>query len=658
MKVILFDLDGTLTDSGPGIVASVQYALEKMGKPEPDPENLKCFVGPPLKTQFMSYAGFTEEEAIKAVEFYRERYVQTGMFENELYPGIEELLVYLKDHGCILAVASSKPEEFCKQIIEHFCLTGYFTEIVGSGMDETLTTKPEVIETALERLGMSDKRPDVVMVGDRAYDVMGAHECGIQCVGVSYGYGSMEELIKAGVTYVAESVEELEILAENADQELEVEVDSIDLQTMETEQLKRIEAEGGKDPETDSKNRSEYKKEPMALKVWRIFYPILIHLGISLLVSTAATVVISFVALALLGITEPEALTELINSQLLLLLAGYSLISIPILYIFKRSDDKRRASGLYKYTKVPARNRSTATFLGAALLGISLCQLLNDLITLSHLNDIFPSYSKIEAEMFEGQSLGLIFLAAVILAPIAEELVFRGLVQRRIRDYFGPLAGIVGSSLLFGIYHGNMVQFVYATLLGLFMALCLEKSQTLLSTIIFHVMANLWSCVGMSVMKELSGNSRIGSYLVDLVMALVFIGGLSLVVSWDKKRSAEAEKTVMASESELQDVKRRITAEKAGPVITNFDMTALEKKEEAEAGNAADEEKLPETESEIRTPEEIPASAGLTELKLPAEEGNESEQTADTKTEDPVAEDPVVEDPVTEDTEAETDDMP
>ena len=146
MKVMLFDLDGTLTDSAPGITACVQYALEKMGKPEENAEALRCFVGPPLKDQFMSYAGFTEEEATEAVRYYRERYIKSGMYENSLYPGVEELLAFLKDRGCVLAVASSKPEQFVRQILEHFHLTGYFREIVGAGMDKKHTTKTEIIK--------------------------------------------------------------------------------------------------------------------------------------------------------------------------------------------------------------------------------------------------------------------------------------------------------------------------------------------------------------------------------------------------------------------------------------------------------------------------------------------------------------------------------
>lgn len=196
-RAILFDLDGTLTQSGEGITKSVQYALEKLGKPEPDLKKLEVFVGPPLLQQFMKYTGLDEETAVKAVEYYRERYTDVGIFENRPYPGVEEMLEGLKRKGYILAVASSKPERFVHRILDHFHLTGYFQEIVGSEMNGGRTSKAEVIEEALSRLHMSGCRKDVIMVGDKEHDVLGAREAGISCVAVSYGYGTEEELKNA-----------------------------------------------------------------------------------------------------------------------------------------------------------------------------------------------------------------------------------------------------------------------------------------------------------------------------------------------------------------------------------------------------------------------------------------------------------------------------
>lgn len=206
-KVILFDLDGTLTESGEGITKSVQYALEKLGKPEEDLKKLEVFVGPPLLQQFMTYAGLDEETGRKAVEYYRERYATVGIFENRPYAGVEEMLDTLCDKGYILAVASSKPEYFVKKILDHFALTRYFSEIVGSEMSGKRTGKAEVIEEVLNRLNMQNHRNEVIMVGDKEHDVLGARKAGLECVAVSYGYGTEDELKQAQPLKIVDSVQ-------------------------------------------------------------------------------------------------------------------------------------------------------------------------------------------------------------------------------------------------------------------------------------------------------------------------------------------------------------------------------------------------------------------------------------------------------------------
>ncbi len=208
-KAILFDLDGTLTESGEGITKSVRYALEKLGKPAPPLEELRVFVGPPLMEQFMKYADLDEEGARLAVKYYRERYSTEGIFENRPYPGVEEMLAELRAKGYSLAVASSKPEHFVLQILEHFQLRDYFDEVVGSEMDGRRTSKAEVIEEALARLDLSAHREQVVMVGDKKHDVLGARACGLSCVAVSYGYGTEEELLAAGPLKIVDSAAQI-----------------------------------------------------------------------------------------------------------------------------------------------------------------------------------------------------------------------------------------------------------------------------------------------------------------------------------------------------------------------------------------------------------------------------------------------------------------
>lgn len=208
-KAILFDLDGTLTESGEGITKSVQYALEKLGKPEEDLDALKVFVGPPLMEQFMKYADLDEETARRAVEIYRERYSTIGIFENRPYPGVAHMLEELKKKGYVLAVASSKPEYFVKKILAHFELEEYFEEAVGSEMNGSRTNKTEVIEETLRRLHLENHRDQVLMVGDKEHDILGARKAGVECLAVSYGYGTMEELTEAKPLQIADSVEEV-----------------------------------------------------------------------------------------------------------------------------------------------------------------------------------------------------------------------------------------------------------------------------------------------------------------------------------------------------------------------------------------------------------------------------------------------------------------
>jgi len=208
-KAIFFDLDGTLTESGEGITKSVQYALEKLGRPEPDLSKLRVFVGPPLMEQFMKYAELDEETARQAVVYYRERYAETGIYENRPYPGVEELLQKLRREGYLLAVASSKPEHFVWKVLDYFGLTRYFHEIVGSEMNGGRTSKSEVIGETLKRLGLQNHREQVLMVGDKEHDVFGARAEGLACVAVSYGYGTMEELEAAQPLKIVDSAEEL-----------------------------------------------------------------------------------------------------------------------------------------------------------------------------------------------------------------------------------------------------------------------------------------------------------------------------------------------------------------------------------------------------------------------------------------------------------------
>ena len=196
-KILLWDLDGTLTESGPGITNSVRYALKQMGIDETDQGKLDRFVGPPLQESFKKYYGMTPEEAEEAVVQYRVYFRNTGMFENSVYEGVKETLEKLRSEGYVLAVATSKPEIFTIQIMEHFGIRDYFSVIGGSTMDCSRIRKRDVIAYVLGLLGVR-KEDRVLMIGDRENDVEGAAANGIPCLGVLYGYGSAEELENAG----------------------------------------------------------------------------------------------------------------------------------------------------------------------------------------------------------------------------------------------------------------------------------------------------------------------------------------------------------------------------------------------------------------------------------------------------------------------------
>lgn len=227
--ILLFDLDGTLTNSKEGITKSAQYALSHFGYDEEDLDKLTCFIGPPLTDQFEAYCGVSREKALAITEKFRERYNTIGLWENELFPGIAEMLAALKKAGKRLAVATSKPEVTAKRILEKFQVLEYFETVSGSEMDQGRTTKSEVIEEALIRMHCArkeenaedsgnelERRPlgvweteHILMIGDRKHDVEGAAMFHMDCAGVGFGFAEEGELERAGAIFVADTVEEL-----------------------------------------------------------------------------------------------------------------------------------------------------------------------------------------------------------------------------------------------------------------------------------------------------------------------------------------------------------------------------------------------------------------------------------------------------------------
>lgn len=533
-QVILFDLDGTLTDPFEGITKSVQYALSKMGVVEENLDNLKKYIGPPLKDSFMEFAGMTEDEAVQAIAYYRERFRDTGIFENKLYPKVPDLLELLQINDKIMGVASSKPEVFVKQILEHFEIASYFRVVVGSELDGTRNKKSEVIEEALNRLGMQTQRDKVIMVGDREHDVYGAISCGIQCVGAAYGYGSQEELEQVGAVYIAETVEDLAILASPNDEETTEHVESIrniqmepvvdETQPLREELAENIQAISEEDIPVVQKEMSTIRH------IWRSIYPILIHYGISILSTVVAMVY--FMAVSFDSFYEKTLETSLYQLIVTSILAG------GITLLIYRSDQKKRKEG-YLGKRADFVWCPPVIWFSVVVLAVDGCQILNDLIILFRLNEIFPGYSQLAELTMEGQPMWLLLLTVGILAPITEELVFRGLVFRRMKDWMKPTMAIVLSAVFFGLYHGNFVQFLYAALLGMLLALMYHRTGTLWTAIVAHMAANLWSLFGYEWWSQMM-HHNMATFVLGIVLELLLCIIPGYWIFFDRKKLARS----------------------------------------------------------------------------------------------------------------------
>lgn len=210
MKSVLFDLDGTLTDSGEGIINCAALALEHFGLPVPSREEMRVFVGPPLHDTLVKF-GVPEDKAEEAIAVFRSRYVPIGIFENRPYDGIREMLQDLHRKGYKLYIATSKPEPMAIKVLEHFDLAKYFTMICGATLSSDRVTKEDVIAYLLKETG---EQNNMVMVGDTKFDVLGAKHHGIPCIGVSWGYGTVEDMVSAGAAAIADTPEQLFALLE------------------------------------------------------------------------------------------------------------------------------------------------------------------------------------------------------------------------------------------------------------------------------------------------------------------------------------------------------------------------------------------------------------------------------------------------------------
>ena len=509
---ILFDLDGTLSDPKQGICGSVQYALKSFGIDEPDIDRLEPFIGPPLRDSFMKYYGFTPEQAEEAVAKYRERFSVTGKYENTLYPGIAPLLHDLVRAGAKLAIASSKPTVYVEDILVHFGIRQYFDIVVGSELDGTRDRKEEVVDEALRQLDekYGAKPCEVVMVGDRCFDVEGAKAAGTRSVAVTYGYAQPGELEQAGADIIVRDVEGLrQVLMGGAGQNSWQNAGQ-NTRTGERGQIPPVGSSSryrsnawhsaGRNSAAGTwqnagqgagQNAGQYSGMPGSnprydkmRDFWKAIGVSALAMGTYYLVSIAISTGVLMLSMIMtpvldvFGIGARENTYNLwMNLANALATAGAFAACFGIWHKQMNFKAKRSIDGL---SLVPMAILAAASAVG-----------MNGLLNLIELYRFSPTFQEISEIQFDTPVwLGIISYG--ILAPLGEEVVFRGVVYGQFKKVMKVPIAIVLSGLAFGLFHGNLVQAVYATVIGILLALVYELYGTLIAPMVFHGIANLF----------------------------------------------------------------------------------------------------------------------------------------------------------------------
>lgn len=496
---ILFDLDGTISDPKQGICGCVQYALRSFGIEEPELDRLEPFIGPPLAESFMKYYNFTAEQAQEAVEKYRERFSVTGKYENVLYPGMGALLHDLKASGATLAIASSKPTVYVEDILVHFGIREYFDIVVGSELDGRRVHKEEVVAEVLSQLaarGESD--PDkMVMIGDRSFDVEGAKAIGAHCIAVSYGYAQPGELENAGAEIIVRDVEGLRSVLLGGTQ-------------------------AGNSAATGSNSLSErYRGSAAKMKTksgqfWSAVgtsaLAMFAYYVISLLISSVILTAVSIVYAIGLQELEGSSYNFWLNVASALSTFGAFIICYGIWHKKIRFHSIKEID---KLSIVPMVILAAAIAIG-----------MNGVLTLTELYRFSPTFQRVSEMQFDTPVwLGIISYG--ILAPLGEEIVFRGVVYGQLRKVLKVPYAVVLSGLAFGLFHGNLVQAVYATVIGCLLALVYEWYGTIAAPMLFHSVANLF----VYVMLELLPFGGVFLSVPSCVLFLVLSAG-SLFLLW------------------------------------------------------------------------------------------------------------------------------
>ncbi|MFI3238122.1 MAG: HAD hydrolase-like protein [Lachnospiraceae bacterium] len=489
-RYILFDLDGTLTDPKEGICTCVQKALAAQGIIEDDLDKLEPFIGPPLLNSFMEFYGLSEEKAKEAIVTYRERFSTVGKFENIVYLGIPELLRTLKSAGFQLAVASSKPEVYVNDILEYFQIKEYFDVITGSELDGTRVDKDEVIAEALNRLFhyKAYKKDQVIMVGDRKFDVLGAKEIGIENIAVTYGYGSEKELEQAEADHIVHTVEELgELLLSMKSETVQIPVqkdeksNNTKTHTLSGEPQKGIVKSGV----------LRHNKRPMDI-IWMIAYPMLLYFIITSMAQQVLSLAVTFLA------ESNEAIESFMFSSMIpeegvweFTADGSGVISIvavviTALLLLKIAEGKKfivQAEHKDKYFKT-TKNLIYIGFSIVLAIG------LNFLMVGSGLTAVSESYSEVVISQY-AVSIPIGICLYGIGSAIVEEILLRGIVFNKLQIIMKPLHAAVFTGLIFGMFHGNIVQGMYAFAFGTLFSVAYYLSGSFLLPVLMHGATNI-----------------------------------------------------------------------------------------------------------------------------------------------------------------------
>ena len=463
-EYLLFDLDGTLTDPKLGITTCVQYALKSFGIEEQDLDKLEPFIGPPLKDSFMEFYGFDEAKAEVAVEKYRERFKDVGLYENEIYVGIENMLYNLKVNGMHLAVASSKPTVYVERILEHFKIKQYFEVIVGSELDGRRVNKEEVIQEALSRLfkGKAIEQDKIYMIGDRKFDIEGEKAQGVESVGVSYGYGSIEELKEAQADYIVRSVPELERFLYREF--------------------------------VDIKPRGFFQV------MWPFLYPLLLFVLVKQIAGNALLLLFESMgksmtgnlAKALFVYNETTGELEAMSGNLSAIMNAITFIVAGIVIWKQAKPQIERAKDDMYLTHL--RPEQTKSYLYLAITFLGMVFGLNILLELVGVTTKVEGYEYLLTDSYAA-SLWVGLFCTGIVVPIAEELVFRGIIFNILKRRNRLLLAIVLSALFYGFYHMNYIQGVYAFVLGCLVAYAYEYFGTFLMPVMLHIISSVISYV-------------------------------------------------------------------------------------------------------------------------------------------------------------------